>query len=127
VDSFAWSPDSSEITYRVKLLSDVESDPFPVADHIVSISPGRTDPTFILEHPRMPYGGPVWTGQDDLYFIKAVTPESIFSSNALWKGTTSAQSVPTRIAYGEVEDVNKIVGLGSEARVAVEVASGLLT
>jgi len=75
----------------------------------------------------MPWGRTVWTMKDDLFFIKGVTPDTQVSSHSLWKYTLSGSHPPTRLAYGNTEDLNDLRDLAFEGMIVVEVASGLDT
>lgn len=127
VDSFVWNPDSSQIAYRLSKMADMESNFLPVWEQIIHLTSTPTDPTRILEHPRMPGSRTIWTQTGSLFFIGSVTRKSPVSSNALWKCPASEYSSPTWIAYGKTDDLNSIVDLGFDGKVAVEVADGLQT
>ncbi|KAL6306882.1 alpha/beta-hydrolase [Sparassis latifolia] len=125
VESFAWSPDSSSIIYRLLSHPDLESHAFPVTEAIVSIDSGDVHGTF--EYPRLPARPTIWRHDGELVFIQVRSPSYHCSSNALWKRASDGTSAATYVAYGDDDDVETVADLGVDSQYAVAVASGLDT
>ncbi|KAJ7222329.1 alpha/beta-hydrolase, partial [Mycena pura] len=126
VSSFTWSPDSTQILYRLTQLPDLESNFFPVSEHVVSIDEDGGNIQFktahIVTHNRLPTGDSVWPEQENFYYLHA---NDGTSAPALWTCKASAGSSASRVAFGDTDDAVKLVALNT--RVAVEVACGLET
>ncbi|RDB17004.1 hypothetical protein Hypma_002062 [Hypsizygus marmoreus] len=105
--------------------NDFESLFFPVKEAIVSVPGGETCDTF--EYARMPGSPTIWRQNGDLAFIQSVTPSHFSSSKCLWTRPAIGISKPLHLAYGQSNDVNGIVDLGSGSQFAVEIAEGLNT
>ncbi|KAJ6578869.1 alpha/beta-hydrolase [Mycena vulgaris] len=126
VQSFTWSPDSTRILYRLAQLSDLESDSFPISEHIVSIQEDGGDlkltHTQIVTHSHLLSSASVWSAQEKFYFLHAINGTS---APALWVCKTGSGATPTRVAFGDSDDAVRVFNIGTT--VAVEVACGLET
>ncbi|KDR72629.1 hypothetical protein GALMADRAFT_270592 [Galerina marginata CBS 339.88] len=125
VGSFSWSPDSTSIVYRLVSHLDAEARSSPMEEKIVSISSGATRDAF--QHTRQPNGDTIWREHGDLIFLQAVNPSELCSVTALWSRESTGNSPAKRLAYGERNDVNDLVDIGSKSQYAVEVAENLIT
>ncbi|KAJ7630017.1 alpha/beta-hydrolase [Mycena polygramma] len=126
VKAFAWSPDSTRVLYRLTELPDIESEAFPISENIVSIHEDGGDLTFeithVVTHNSILAGNSIWSREDRFYFLSA---RDYASSMELWTCGTAAGASPTRVAFGDTDDAEDLVGVGTE--VVVAVASGLET
>ncbi|KAJ7630020.1 alpha/beta-hydrolase [Mycena polygramma] len=126
VKSFTWSPDSARILYRLTELPDIESEAFPISENIVSIHEDSGDLTFeithVVTHDSRLSGKSIWSREDRFYFLSA---RDYTSSMELWTCGTAAGASPTRVAFGDTDDAEELVGVDTE--VVVAVASGLET
>ncbi|KAJ7146119.1 Alpha/Beta hydrolase protein [Mycena epipterygia] len=124
VQSFTWSPDSSQILYRLAESPALESNSFPVSEDLVSIEEDGEGPasTHIITHDRVLWGESVWSDQTKFHFLHS---KDSTSAPALWQCGVEVDASPTRVAFGDTDDAVSLVGLGTE--VAVEVACGLET
>ncbi|KAJ7701555.1 Alpha/Beta hydrolase protein [Mycena rosella] len=126
VQSFAWSPDSARILYRLAQLPDLESSSFPISEHILSVEEDdgdiRSSSIHVVTHNRALSGDSVWAEHGKFYFLHA---PDYTSAPALWVCKTESGATPTRVAFGESDDAVRLFGIGSG--VAVEVAFGLET
>lgn len=112
--------------YRLSSLPDVESIFLPVPEEIIAIS-SQSPASPVTVHSRDPGGTTVWTEQGNLFFVQSVSLDVISSSKGLWIASSSGDSTPVHLAYGDTEDADGIVDLAYHSQVAVEVASGLQT
>jgi hypothetical protein len=123
VDSFSWSPNSSQIVYRLATSSDRESSYLCMVDEIFSIDTAKT--THMSVRPRMSGSRLAWTSEGHLFF-QAANPGCPPLFGALWMCNASENPASTRVAYGEIDDLNHIAPLAG-SKVAAEIAFGLGT
>ncbi|KAJ7607398.1 alpha/beta-hydrolase [Roridomyces roridus] len=127
VTSFTWAPDSKHILYRLSELPSLETNAFPISEHILSFTEQGagldTETTCLVTHKRVLSSESVWVrGETERFCFLHGGPSS---APALWTCETSPGSSPLRVAFGETDDASSLVLLGE--KVAVEVACGLET
>ncbi|KAF7373571.1 Peptidase-S9 domain-containing protein [Mycena sanguinolenta] len=124
--TFTWSPDSTQILYRLANLPGLESEALPISENIVSIEEDgdnlRFNFTHVVTHNSLLFGGSIWTQPAKFHFLHV---EDYASAPTLWACETEPGASPARVAFGETDDAARLVGVGTE--MAVEVACGLET
>ncbi|KAF7373575.1 Peptidase-S9 domain-containing protein [Mycena sanguinolenta] len=126
VQSFTWSPDNTQILYRLANFPGLESEVLPISENIVSIEEAggsfRFNSTHVVTHDPLLFSGSIWTKPGIFHFLHT---EDYASAPALWTCRIQPGAFPTRVAFGETDDAARLVHVGGE--VAVEVACGLET
>ncbi|KAJ7938395.1 peptidase S9 prolyl oligopeptidase active site domain protein [Mycena leptocephala] len=112
VHSFAWSPDSTRILYRLAELPDIESESFPISENIVSIEEDGGDLRFgfthVMTHNRVLFSKSVWAEPEKFYFLHL---PDYASAPALWTCEPAAGTSATRVAFGNTDDAASLVGV----------------
>ncbi|KAF7297323.1 Peptidase-S9 domain-containing protein [Mycena indigotica] len=122
VSSMAWSPDSTQIIYRLTRSPELEDNYFPASEHVVSIGDnGQFTSIHVVTHEFLPRPS-VWPSKKSFYYLGKA---NLFDSPSLYSCSISADSSPTRLHYGDTDDAMHVVTVGSGA--AVSVACGLET
>ncbi|KAF7326666.1 Peptidase-S9 domain-containing protein [Mycena venus] len=126
VETCTWSPDSTQILYRLTDLPDIESRSFPTSENLVSIEEDGGDLRFhfsqVATHTHELVGKSIWTDPAKFYFLHM---QDYASALELWTCKAAPRMSPARVAFGDTEDAMDLIGV--DTAVAVEVACGLET
>ncbi|KAL0946508.1 hypothetical protein HGRIS_012724 [Hohenbuehelia grisea] len=131
VESFTWSPDSTELLYRLRENRGSEYAELPVVLERISIDADADGPKQIGIYPRSPSGPNIWAASGHVLTLQHYHPHRSLDARTLFSHLLSEPKLSTAgtsdVFYGETNDVVRILNAfssGSGTEVAVEVSDG---
>ncbi|KAF7321936.1 Peptidase-S9 domain-containing protein [Mycena kentingensis (nom. inval.)] len=140
VESLTWSPDSTQLLYRLRQNKGGEYAELPIICERINIT-GSAKPVPVAAYPRSPAGQTVWTASGHIADLHGYVPSNTLDARTLFVTpvdqpfSPDATGATTRL-YGDVEDGVRIVNMdpgfgkenpAGEGFIAIEVCNDLDT
>ncbi|KAJ7347016.1 Alpha/Beta hydrolase protein [Mycena albidolilacea] len=139
VESATWSPDSSEILYRMRQNKGVEYSEMPIVVERIAIAGENAVPIPVATYPRSPSGQSLWLGSGHIADLQSYVPSNTLDARTLFVNPVGkpfsdrGEGATTRL-YGVSEDAVRIVNMqpglstaDGESFIAVEVCNDIDT
>ncbi|KAJ4489909.1 Alpha/Beta hydrolase protein, partial [Lentinula aciculospora] len=132
IESYTWSPDSSELLYRLRRGKESEYSEQAIVLQRISIVPGSL-PVTLGTYPRSPSGPNIWTGSGHIVGLQNYDPRNSLDARALFVHHTSMTlqseiGQPNRLKrmYGDSEDAVRIVDMQTKSHASRYDGSGVI-
>ncbi|KAJ6594296.1 Alpha/Beta hydrolase protein [Mycena capillaripes] len=137
VESLTWSPDSTQLLYRMRQNRGVEYSEMPIVIERIAIAGENPVPVPVAIYPRSPSGQSLWLSSGHIADMQSYIPSNTLDARTLFVNpvgepfSESGEGATTRL-YGVSEDAVRLVNMqpgadNAEGYIAVEVCNDIDT